>query len=119
MPFANFTDLWWGGESQTGWGLSLIQHPSKVLFGVWYTYDAAGKRQWIVMPSGVWTSSSTYTGALYITSGSPYNVPFNTANTHVNPVGTGTLTFSSANAGTFAFTVNGISGTKTIVRQPY
>ncbi|APV49644.1 hypothetical protein BWI17_08115 [Betaproteobacteria bacterium GR16-43] len=119
VPFANFTDLWWGGESQSGWGLNLTQHASNIIFGVWYTYDAAGKRQWIVMPGGQWTSSSTFTGALYITSGPPYNAPFNTANFHITPVGTGTLTFSNANTGTFAFTVNGVSGTKSIVRQPY
>ncbi len=34
-------------------------------------------------------------------------------------VGTGTLTFSDANDGTFAYTVNGISQTKAITRQTF
>ena len=38
-PFADFTDLWWGGPSESGWGLNLIQHPSNQIFGVWYTYE--------------------------------------------------------------------------------
>jgi hypothetical protein len=35
------------------------------------------------------------------------------------PVGTATLTFSDASSGTFAYTVNGISQSKAIVRQVF
>jgi hypothetical protein len=38
---------------------------------------------------------------------------------HLTNVGTGTLTFSSANAGTWSYTVNGVSGAKSITRQPF
>jgi hypothetical protein len=118
-PFADFTDLWWGGQGESGWGLNLVQHPSNQIFGVWYTYGADGKRVWIVMSGGQWLSSSQFTGPLYITSGPAYNAPFNPASMHLTNVGTGTLTFSSANAGTWSYTVNGVSGAKSITRQPF
>lgn len=117
-PFADFTDLWWN-PAESGWGLNLIQHPSNQIFGVWYTYDASGKRIWFVMSGGVWQSSSTFTGDLYQTSGPPYNVPFNVNNVHVTRVGTGTLNFTSADAGTWTFSVNGVTGVKQISRQPF
>lgn len=117
-PFADFTDLWWN-PNESGWGLNLIQHPTNQIFGVWYTYDANGKRTWFVMSGGSWTSSSTFTGDLYQTSGPPYNVPFNPNSVHVNRVGTGTLAFSSADAGTWTYSVNGVTGVKTLQRQPF
>ena len=114
----DYTDLWWNpGES--GWGLNLLQHPSRVIFGVWYTYGADGKRTWFVMPAGSWTSPTTYSGALDATTGPSLAHPFDASKVKVQPVGTATLTFSDADHGTFSYSVNGISGTKAITRQPF
>jgi hypothetical protein len=44
---------------------------------------------------------------------------FDASKVRVSPVGSATLTFSDASNGTFAFTVNGVSGTKRIARQPF
>lgn len=119
-PFANFTDIWWGGESQTGWGLNIIQHANNNTFVVWYTYDAQGKRTWFYVPTGTWTSSGSFTGELYSASGPPYsNGTFTPANVHVALVGSATLNFSSANVGTWTYSVNGVSGTKAISRTPF
>ena len=114
----NYTDLWWD-PSESGWGLNLIQHPSRIIFGVWYTYAADGKRTWFVMPEGTWTSSNTYSGPLYATAGPNMAQSFDASKVRVSPVGSATLTFSDASNGTFAFTVNGVSGTKRITRQPF
>jgi hypothetical protein len=114
----DYTDLWWD-PAESGWGLNLIQHPSRIIFGVWYTYAADGKRTWFVMSSGTWTSSNTYSGPLYATAGPSLAQSFDASKVRVSPVGTATLTFSDANSGTFAFTVNGVSGTKRITRQPF
>ena len=114
----DYTDLWWNpGES--GWGLNLIQHPSRVIFGVWYTYGADGKRTWLVLPSGTWSSANTYTGPLYATAGPNVAQSFDASKVTVQPVGTATLTFSDANTGTFAYSVNGVSGSRAITRQPF
>lgn len=119
-PNTDYTDLWWGGAGESGWGLNLVQHPSKKIFAVWYTYDLDGTRIWYVMSDGTWTSSTTYTGALYVTSGSAANaVPYIAAQVRVTAVGTGTLNFTDANNGTWTYSVNGVSGTKVITRQPF
>lgn len=114
----DYTDLWWN-PAESGWGLNLIQHPSRIIFGVWYTYAADGKRTWFVVPDGTWTSSNTYSGPLYSTAGPSLAQSFDASKVRVSPVGHATLTFSDANNGTFAFTVNGVSGTKRITRQPF
>jgi lysyl endopeptidase len=114
----DYTDLWWN-PAESGWGLQLVQHPSGMIFGVWYTYDADGKRTWFVLPSGSWTSSNVYSGVLYATAGPAYDGPFNPALVQRTPVGTATLTFTDTANGTFAFSVNGVGGVKTIKRIPY
>src|SRR6187402_2987901 len=68
----SYQDLWWAGSQENGWGLSISQQGS-TLFVVLYVYDAAGKPQWVVMPGGSWNAAgTTYSGALYIPSGSSY-----------------------------------------------
>jgi lysyl endopeptidase len=114
----DYTDLWWN-PAESGWGLNLIQHPSGIIFGVWYTYDADGKRTWFVLPSGSWTSANVYTGPLYATAGPAFNGPFDPLQVRRNLVGAATLTFSDAANGTFAYSVNGVSGVKSITRITY
>jgi lysyl endopeptidase len=117
-PFADVTDLWWN-PNESGWGLSLIQHSTNIVFGVWYTYNDEGKRLWVVMPTGSWSNSSTYTGPLYITSGPAYAGAFDPALVTTNPVGSATLTFTDANNGTWTYNINGQSGSKSIARQSF
>ena len=117
-PFADMTDLWWNPD-ESGWGLSLIQHATNIVFGVWYTYNEEGRRLWVVMPTGSWSNSSTYTGPLYITSGPAYPGTFDPALVTTNPVGSATLTFTDANNGTWTYNINGQSGSKSITRQSF
>ena len=90
-----------------------------MIFGVWYTYETDGTRTWYVMPSGSWSNANTYSGPLYATGGPPFTAPFDPNVVEVRQVGSATLTFSSANNGTFAYSVDGVSGTKSITRQPF
>ena len=115
-PTFDFTDLWWSGPSQDGWGLNLVQHPSKILFGVWYTYDTSGNRTWFNFSDGSWTQTNVYTGTLYSVTGPPQSGTFDPSLVRRTPVGSVTLTFTDANNATFNWTVNGASGTKTIAR---
>jgi hypothetical protein len=65
-------------------------------------------------------TTRTYTGTLFKATGPPFDsVPFDPAQVHSTSVGTGTLTFSDAATGTFAYTVNGITQTKTITREVF
>ncbi len=115
----NYQDLWWGGEQQNGWGMSITQHGS-ILFGAMYVYDSQGRPQWAVMPGGSWDAGfTTFSGSLYIPSGSwfgAYDVSRFAANP---PVGSATLTFTGATSATLSYILNGESGIKAIQRQPF
>jgi hypothetical protein len=117
-PATDYSDLWWN-PNESGWGLNITQHPSSTIFAVWYTYEADGTSTWYVMPGGTWTSSNTYSGSLYATLGPAFTKTFNASDVQPRQVGTATLTFTSSGTGTFAYSVDGVSGTKSIQRQPF
>jgi hypothetical protein len=111
----NYQGLWWNspGESESGWGINLA-HQNDVIFATWFTYDISGKAWWLTM-TATKSAEGIYGGTLYQTNGAPFNafVPPVT----LTPVGTGTLSFTSATSGTFTYTVNGSTQTKNIVPQ--
>jgi lysyl endopeptidase len=115
----NFQDLWWGGASESGWGVNLA-HQGNIVFATLFTYDAAGQPRWFVMSDGV-KSGNSFSGALYRTTGPAFNaVPFTPITAANNTqVGTMTFAFTSGNAGTMTYTVNGASVTKTIQRLEF
>jgi len=119
VPAFDYSDLWWNpGES--GWGLSLVQHPSShALYGAWYVYDAAGAPTWVVMPGGTWNTSTSFTGDLYATTGPDPRGAFDAALVSRTKVGTASLTFSSSGQGVLSWTAWGTSGSRTITRQPF
>ncbi|HUP96996.1 MAG TPA: hypothetical protein VM073_03600 [Usitatibacter sp.] len=118
-PVATFGDLWWGGTAQNGWGIAVSQQ-YRNLFSVWYTYDAAGRTVWYVVPSGAWTSANVYSGTAYRTTGAPWiGSTYNPAALVPQAVGTVTLTFQDANHATMSYTVEGVTQSKAIVRQPF
>ena len=122
-PF-NVGDMWWGGQSQNGWGISLTAHEG-IVFGAWYTYGLNGQPTWYVLSRGTW-SGNTVSGALYSTTGSRWlGATFPPIRSQdVLEVGTLTLNFTNANAATmtYRFTAGPFAGTqqtKPIVRQDY
>ena len=118
MRWGTPRDLWWGGSSQNGWGLKIAQQGS-VLFPVWYTYDSAGSAVWYVVPGGT-SSGSTFTGDMYSTTGSPWlGVPYVATSLAVTKVGRMVLAFDTSSAATMTYTVNGVTQSQPIVRQPF
>jgi len=119
VPAFDYSDLWWNA-SESGWGLSLIQHgTSHQLYGTWYVYDAGGNPIWLVMSGGQWNSSTSFSGDLYQTTGPDPRGSFNPANVTRTKVGSATLTFSSSSAGLLTWTVNNVSGSRSISRQSF
>lgn len=116
-PDRDYTDLWFGGDSESGWGFNIIQHSTNNIFGVMYTYDANGHPIWFVLPAGNWSSSNTFSGAWYRVTGKPYNQAF--APPDVLQVGSATITFTDASHGTLGYVVNGTVVNKSIQRQPF
>jgi len=113
--------LWWAAPagSESGWGINFAQQ-GDVIFATWFTYDANGKAWWLTMTANK-TAEGVYSGTLYRTNGAPFSafVP----PTMATPVGTGTLTFSSATTGTFSYQVsdgvNMATQAKAIVLQTF
>jgi len=64
------------------------------------------------------TAPGVYSGALYRVTGPVFNANPWTPTTPTQ-VGTMTFSFSSGNAGTLAYTVNGIQVTKSIQREVF
>lgn len=117
-PAPNFEGLWWNAPagSESGWGIN-VAHQGDVIFATWFTYDTTGKGWWLVMTAPN-TAANTYSGALYTTTGPAFDsVPFNPAQVTATQVGTGTLTFTDANNGTFTYSVNGTMQAKAITRE--
>ena len=114
----NYQGLWWNApaNSESGWGINFA-HQGDTIFASWFTYDVNGRGWWLVMTAQK-TGANTYSGDLYETHGSPFYA-YNPATLTKNMVGTGTLTFTDANNGSFAYTVNGTSQTKFITRQVF
>jgi serine protease len=116
----NFQGLWWNAPagSEAGWGINFA-HQGDVIFATWFTYDANGRAWWLSMTAER-SGANTFAGTLYRTRGPAYSaVPFDPAQVQRIPVGGGTLTFIDGNNGGFAYTVNGITQTKSITRQVF
>jgi lysyl endopeptidase len=118
-PAYDFTDLWWN-PNESGWGLNIIQHANNIIFAIWYTYDVNGKMTWFHVPQGTWTDSMTYTGDLYAAAGPSFaNPTFNASQVKRRTVGTATLHFTSSGTGTWSYSVDGVSGSKSIERLAF
>jgi len=116
----NYEGLWWNAPagSESGWGINLA-HQGDVIFATWFTYDLTGKAWWLGMTATP-TGPNSFSGALYQTHGPAFDaVPFNPGAVVATQVGSGTLTFSDAQTGSFSYTVNGSSQTKAITRQVF
>jgi hypothetical protein len=116
-PGVALSDIWWN-PAENGWGVS-ITNQNNAIFAVWFTYGADGKVTWYPMPGGTW-SGNTYTGTIYRTnSGAWLGVPYDASKFKATAVGTMSFRFVDANTADMTYTVDGVTQTKTITRQPY
>ena len=119
-PAANYQGLFWNAPagSESGWGIN-VAHQGDVIFATWFTYEPSGKALWLSMTAAK-TAEGIYTGTLYQTRGPAFRaMPFNPAAVTRTEVGTGTLTFTDADNGSFAYAAFGVVQTKAITRQVF
>ena len=114
---ADFTDMWWAGAAENGWGMSVTQH-GPIQFNVIFAYDNLGKPLWYVMTRGEFNAAgNVVSGQLFLAKSSPFSA-YNKASFVIGaPVGSATITYSGNSAATLAYTISGVSGTKSIQRQ--
>jgi len=118
-PAVDYSDMWWAGLAENGWGISIAQK-AKIQFNAFYVYDNVGKPVWTVMPGGQWNSDFTvFTGPLY----QPTSAAFTNYDAReFKPgasVGSATLSFTGGTTATFSYTINGVTASKQIMRQPF
>lgn len=117
-----YAGLWWGGIAKNGWGLA-IGHQADTLFAVWFTYDKSGAPVWYVMPGGQFASAAfgqLYKGTLYRTSGAPWvGATYDPSRLVVTPVGSLNIQFTAPDAALMSWTVDGVSGTETLYKEPF
>ena len=121
FPIDDYTDHWWDPQ-ELGWGISIMQHTSDRIVATWFVYDQAGRPVWYSLQPGAWTFTfpvPVYTGPVYKTTGPYFGAPFDSSKLSITQVGTGTLTFTDHNNGTFAYTVEGNSAEKPITRLSF
>lgn len=118
FPLVDYSDHWWNPQ-ESGWGMSIVQHPSGEVFVVWFVYNSAGVPTWYVIPSGKWETLARYTGTVYKTTGPFFGSSFDPNRVGVTPAGNATLSFTGYATANFSYTVDGITGTKAITRLPF
>ncbi|NJR72151.1 MAG: hypothetical protein HC782_03515 [Gammaproteobacteria bacterium] len=117
-----FQGLWWAGEAESGWGLSLTQPPAIIIFATIYSYDANGQPVWYVMPGCTLvngTTSVTCSSQVFrVDGGTRPTIPWAGQGRTVTPVGNGVITFFTASNARFDFTINNVTNSKIITVQP-
>jgi len=117
---ADFTDLW-GNATEPAWSLGITHHKSTtdILVAFWHTFDVDGRNVWFELKDGHWVDGLTYTGTLHQVFGPAFSNPYDPAQVVDVVVGTATFSFADGATGTFAYSVNGITGSKAITRAPF
>ena len=112
----NHTALWWN-PAESGWGIN-VNHQGNIVFATLFSYDDQGEPMWLVMSRGEKQLDGSYSGALYRTSGPPFNASPWRAVTPVR-VGTMRIQFAGANTASLSYSVDGRNVTKSITRQEF
>jgi hypothetical protein len=117
---ADFTDLW-VNATEAAWSLGITHHKftTDVLVAFWHTYDVDGRDAWFELRDGHWVDGVTYTGILHQPLGPAFSNPYDPALVVDVVVGTATLSFADGSNGTFAYSINGITGSKAITRAAF
>lgn len=118
----DYSDLWYD-PAESGWGAGLYQQ-GDAIFMTLYVYGADGRGTWYVAPdlravAYVAPGPPMFQGALYRTSGPAFAGAFDPASVSASATGSASLTFPAAGSGTLAYTVEGVSVTKSIRRQTW
>jgi hypothetical protein len=113
----DMSDLWWN-PAENGWGAN-VTHQRDTIFMTLFVYGPDRSARWYSASDmrGTTTPQGGYVfqGQLFETTGPHFGGPFN-ASAVPRLVGTATLTFPSVERGTLAYSVDGVSVTKSIER---
>jgi hypothetical protein len=112
----DYTDLWFN-RNESGWGVNLIQQ-GNIIFATLFVYGPDQSARWYVASNLVGTSTTTFSGPLYRTTG-PYFGASWTGGGPAVQVGTMSFNFNTPTTGTLSYTVDGVPVTKAVERQTW
>jgi hypothetical protein len=115
-PLVDYSELWWNAD-ESGWGVALAQQYG-MIFAAIYTYDSSGNAIWYVASSCPVVGNGC-NGALYqVTGGLAPTAAWN-PNLVVSQVGTVSFVFTDGSIGSMNVTINGVTTSRAITRQPF
>jgi hypothetical protein len=114
----DYTDIWWAGPTQDGWGVNLIQSED-FIFATFFVYGPAPAKTPIWYAGNLTRiGNGSFTGGLYQTTGTGIGAVWDPAD-HPDPTMVGSVTFTpiDTTSGTLAYNVGATIVVKSIVRQ--
>ena len=112
----DYTDIWWAGPTEDGWGVNLIQSQD-FIFATFFVYGPAPAKTPVWYAGNLSRSGNSFTGGLYQTTGTGIGVKWDANDHSATQVGTATFTPTSTTTGTLVYNVNAANEVKAIVRQ--
>ncbi len=118
-PLRDYSGMWWVGPSENGWGIAINQRAeSGQQFNKLYAFDDQGQPTWYVMPGGQWSDGyAVYRGPLFRPRSASLDRYDATQLQLGTAVGEMTLRLIDADRAELSYQINGISATKSIIRQ--
>ena len=108
-PSVNHTGAWYKSD-ESGWGLTWFEYGTSNKLGLMFIYTNTGAADWFEL-AGTWTATDVQSGTVRHNAGPAFATTFDPTQVIKTPVGTYTLTFSSATAATLTYTINGVTRT--------
>jgi hypothetical protein len=110
----DWSDIWWVA-AESGWGVNFIM-ADNFIFATFFVYGPGNTPIWY---TGQMTDNGngTWSGPLYLTTGTYFGNPWAGSPQPPQQVGTVTFTPASSVAGTLTYNVNAVNVTKQIRRQ--
>ena len=110
-------DLWFPAN-ESGWGLNLVEQGDRA-FATLFVYDAQNRPHWYSasnLVAGTSGGRPSWSGDLEESNGPYYGAQFDPSRVTRRVVGTMTFVLQESGDGSLAYTVNGVSVTKTVKR---
>jgi hypothetical protein len=104
----DYTDAWFGGSAQGGWGLAFTQ-ADYAIYAQFFHYDANHNPVWF--GGTIYrVSDGHYNGALYTVTGDYYgHMPYDPTLFHATPVGSIDFNATDASHGLLSYSINGVN----------
>ena len=110
----NHSGHWWN-PAESGWGLFIWQDRLDHVLAAWFTYGADNKPVWYTVQGGAWINFFEYQAPIYQTTGPAFSAFVPGSAVQLQAVGTAKFSLGP-DTGTFTYTLNGVTQTKTISR---